>query len=164
MKKHIVLSAIAIGLLGSVSVQAADDLSSMFSEGKASGQIREFSISRGVEYTDSSKDYTRNANAIGGYVKFETADYKGLSLGTALYTTNGFGLDSPRDDYTKVDPTLLGKSNESYSLLGEAFVQYKYENTSFKGGRQKLNTPMAGADDARMIPNCLLYTSPSPRD
>jgi len=153
MKKYIALSAITVGLLGSVSLQAADDLSSMFSEGKTSGQIREFSISRGVEYTDSTKDYTRNANAVGGYLKFETADYKGLSLGTALYTTNGFGLDSPRDDNKKVDPTLLGKNNESYSLLGEAFVQYKYENTTFKGGRQKLNTPMAGADDARMLPN-----------
>jgi len=153
MKKKIVLSGLVLGLLSSVNLNAADDLSLMFSEGKASGQIRKFSISRGVEYSDSSNDYTRNANAIGGYLKFETASYKGLSLGAALYTTNGFELDSPRDDNKKVDPTLLGQGNESFSLLGEAFIQYKYENTTFKGGRQKLNTPMAGADDARMIPN-----------
>lgn len=153
MKKHIALSAIVLGLIGTTSVNAAENLSGMFSEGKASGQIREFTISRSVEYTDSSKDYTRNANAIGGYLKFETADYKGLSLGTALYTTNGFWLDDDRTDLTKVDPTLFGPNNSSYALLGEAFVQYKYENTAFKGGRQKLNTPMAGADDARMIPN-----------
>jgi len=153
MKKHIVFSAIAIGLLGSVSVQSAEDLGSMFSEGKVSGQIREFSISRSVEYSVAGKDYTRDANAIGGYLKFDTADYKGLSLGTAFYTTNGFALDDPRTDNKVVDPTLLGKNNESYSMLGEAYLQFKYDNTSFKGGRQKLNTPMAGADDARMIPN-----------
>ena len=154
MKKNIVISTIAVGLLSSINVQAADDLSSMFSEGKVSGQIREFSISRSVDDTRSSKsDYTRKANAIGGHLKFETADYKGLSFGTAFYTTHGFGLDSPKDDYTEVDPTLLGKDNGGYSLLGEAYLQFKYKNTIFKGGRQKLNTPMAGADDARMIPN-----------
>ena len=154
MKNKILLSAITLGLLSSTGVYAAEDLRSMFSEGKVSGQIREFSISRSVDDTRVDKDdYTRNANAIGGYLKFETADYKGLSLGTALYTTNGFGLDSPRDDYSEVDPTLLGKDNESFSMLGEAYLQFKYDNTTFKAGRQKLNTPMAGADDARMIPN-----------
>jgi hypothetical protein len=154
MKKYIALSAIAVGLLSSANVQAADDLSSMFKDGKASGQIREFSISRSVEYSDSTKtDYTRNANAIGGHLKYETADFKGLSFGAAFYTTNGFANDSDRTDYTEVDPTLLGVNNEGYSILGEAYLQYKYKNTAFKGGRQKLNTPMAGADDARMIPN-----------
>jgi len=154
MKKHLVLSALAFGLIGSSVLSGAQDLSTMFSEGKVSGQIREFSISRSVEYSNpSSTDYTRDANAIGGYLKFDTAYYKGLSLGTALYTTNGFMLGNPRTDNTVVDPTLLGKDNESYSMLGEAYLQFKHENTSFKGGRQKLNTPLAGADDARMIPN-----------
>ncbi|MCW9026035.1 MAG: OprD family outer membrane porin, partial [Thiovulaceae bacterium] len=152
--KRIVLSAITLGLLSSVNVQAAEDLSTMFSEGKTSGQIREFSISRSVEDTRSAKkDYTRSANAIGGHLKFETADYAGLSLGTAFYTTNGLFNDSDKTDYTKVDPTLLGPNNEAYSILGEAYVQYKTGNTVFKAGRQKLATPLAGTDDARMLPN-----------
>jgi len=147
-----VLSGLVLGLLSSAN--AAEDLKSMFSEGKVSGQIREFSISRSVDVSDPAKsDYTRDANAIGGHLKFETADYKGLSFGTALYTTNGFLNDTPKDDYTKVDPTLLGKDNDSYSILGEAYLQYKYANTTFKGGRQKLDTPLAGSDDARMLPN-----------
>jgi hypothetical protein len=151
--KKIVTSTVA-ALAVTTSLNAAEDLSSMFSEGKVSGQIREFSISRSVDYSNASKeDYTRKANAIGGHLKFETADFAGLSLGTALYTTNGFLLDSPKDDYTKVDPTLLGVDNEGYSILGEAYLQYKNANTTFKGGRQKLATPLAGADDARMIPN-----------
>lgn len=153
MKKHLVLSAMACGLIASGNLNAAEDLSSMFSEGKVSGQIREFSISRSVDYSNvTKKDYTRKANAIGGHLKFETADFKGLSFGTAFYTTNGFALGD-RNDNTDVDPTLLGKNNESYSILGEAYLQYKYENTTFKGGRQKLDTPLAGSDDARMLPN-----------
>ena len=155
MKKHIALSAIVVGLLGSLNVQAADDLASMFSEGKTSGQIREFSISRSVEDTRAvaGNDYTRDANAIGGHLKFETAAYNGLSFATALYTTNGFLNDDPKNDYKKNDPTLLGENNEAFSVLGEAYLAYNYQNTTFKGGRQKLNTPLAGADDVRMLPN-----------
>jgi hypothetical protein len=152
MRKYIKFSAIALGLIGSVNTQAADDISGMFSEGKVSGQIREFSISRSVD-SSAGTDYTRTANAIGGYIKYETASLNGLSLGTAFYTTNGFLNDSQKTNSTVVDPTLFGDNSESYSILGEAYLQYKYGNTTFKIGRQKLDTPMAGSDDARMIPN-----------
>ncbi len=145
MEKYLI-SAIAVAAIGS-TCNAADDLSAMFSQGKASGEIREFTIGRDVKYSDSSKDYFRSANAIGGHLKFETDDWNGLSFGTALYTTNAFLM------HEKEDPTLLGPDNESYSILGEAYVQYKRGNTIFKGGRQKLDTPLAGSDDARMLPN-----------
>jgi len=148
--KKITLSVLALSLI--TTVNAAEDLSSMFTKGKVSGQIREFSISRSYKKS-AADDYTRTANAIGGHLKFETADYKGLSFGTAFYTTNGFLNDTPKTDYTKVDPTLLGKDNNSYAMLGEAYLQFKYSNTTFKGGRQKLDTPLAGSDDARMLPN-----------
>lgn len=154
MKKRIAMSVLAVGLLSSVNVYGAEDLSSMFSEGKVSGQIREFSISRAMDYSNpASKDYTRTANAIGGYLKYETADFSGLSFGTAFYTTNGFGLGGNKATNVEVDPSLLGKDNDGYSILGEAYLQYKYGNTTFKGGRQKLDTPLAGSDDARMLPN-----------
>ena len=150
MKKSILLSLVACVTM--LQAESSDD--NIFANGKVSGQIRKYSISRSVSDTRSSKeDYTRKANAIGGHLKFETADYKGFGMGTAFYTTNGFALDSEKTDSKRVDPTLLGSDNESYSILGEAYVTYKYGNTSFKGGRQKLNTPLAGADDARMIPN-----------
>lgn len=154
MKKYIALSAVAMSFVAAASLNGADDVSSMFSEGKVSGQLREFSISRTMDYSNSAlNDYTRSANAIGGYLKYETAALKGLSLGTAFYTTNGFLNDSTKTDYTQVDQTLLGKNNENYSMLGEAFIQYKMANTTFKAGRQKLDTPMLGSDDARMLPN-----------
>jgi imipenem/basic amino acid-specific outer membrane pore len=154
MKKYISTSVLAVGLLNSVNVYGADDISSMFSEGKVSGQIREFSISRSLDYTNpATKDYTRTAHAVGGKLKYETADLMGVSLGTAFYTTNGFGLGGNKATNTEVDPTLLGKDNDGYSILGEAYLQYKYGNTTFKGGRQKLDTPLAGSDDARMLPN-----------
>lgn len=146
MKKNIAISVITIGLLSSVNVNAAEDLSSMFSEGKTSGQIRTFSIDR--EYNGSAGNTThRNGTALGGKLKFETAAYEGLSFGTALYTTNEVGASPEKD------PTLFGVNSEGYSILGEAYLQYKRGNTTFKGGRQKLDTPLAGSDDARMLPN-----------
>ena len=146
MKKIIALSALTIGLLSSAN--AADDLSSMFSKGKVSGQIRMFYIDR--EYEGSAGTTThRNATAIGGHLKFVTDNYKGLKLGTAFYTTNGLDLNQ----HTTEDPSLLGAGNESYSVLGEGFVEYKLSNTTLKGGRIKYNSPMIGTDDARMLTN-----------
>jgi len=150
MKKIVTSTVAALAVM--TSVHAAEDLSSMFSEAKASGQIRYFGIDREYQGT-AGKDTHRNANAIGGHLKFETADFHGLNGGVAFYTTNGMFLKSPYDDYSQNDMTLLGPNNENYSMIGELFLQYKRGNTTFKGGRQKLNTPMAGADDARMVPN-----------
>lgn len=153
MKNIIKLSITTACILSSLSLQASEDLSSAFSEGKFSGQIREYSIYRDVLFTDSSNDFTRKANAIGGHLKFETASYHNLKLGTAIYSTNGFHLDSQKTNATVVDPTLLGKYNASYSFIGEGYLEYKYNDTIFKAGRQKLNTPFVDADDAKMVPN-----------
>ncbi len=160
MKKQIAISVIAVGLLSSMNVQAADDLSSMFSEGKASGQIREFSIARYTKYNDSANvDNDSISHALGGHLKFETSDFKGLSLGTAFYTTNRIGglSTNSADGSEGPNNTVLDQNANGYSILGEAFLQYKMGKTTFKGGRQKMNTPLIGADDARMIPN--LFTS-----
>lgn len=148
---------VSLSLLASafvVNAMAADSLEGMLSEGKVSGQFREFSISREVDDTRpvSDNDYTRKANTVGGYIKYETGAWHGLSLGAAAYATIGVHLGN-REDVNDVDPTLLSKNNENDVYLGEAYLQYKNGNTTFKGGRQRLDTPMAGSDDARMLPN-----------
>ena len=154
MKKHIILSALTIGLLSSAN--AADSLESMFSEGKVSGEIRAFYINRD-NAAQPSGAVQRNdiGTAIGGHLKYETGAYNGLSLGTAFYTTNRILRDL--EESTGVNSTLFSNDGSSYSILGEAYVQYNAKDlgtkTTFKAGRQKLNTPLAGADDARMVPN-----------
>ena len=148
MNKKIALSVFATALLGAANVQAADDLSTMFSEGKTSGQIRMFHINR----DDNTKKDRQIATAIGGHLKFETAAYEGLNFGAAFYTTNRIfsGLEK---DVMGPNASLLANDGSSYSILGEAYVQYAISNTVLKGGRQKLDTPLAGSDDARMLPN-----------
>lgn len=134
-------------LLAVTSLSAADNLATMLKEGKTSGQIRFFHVDRDYEGTILTH---RNASAFGGHLKFETADYKGLSFGTAFYTSNRV-LQSTELNVT--DPSLWGPGAVSQTILGEAYLNYKSGMTNFKAGRQKLATPLAGGDDVRMIPN-----------
>ncbi|MBX0310268.1 MAG: OprD family porin, partial [Sulfurihydrogenibium sp.] len=47
----------------------------------------------------------------------------------------------------------FGKDRKSVTYIGQLYLDYKYQNTAVKIGRQEINTPMAGMDDARMLPN-----------
>ena len=153
MRGTVSLSLLASALI--VNAFGADDVAGMFSEGKVSGQFREFSISRAIDDTRNAvdNDYTRKANTIGGYIKYETGTWNGLSIGAAAYGTIGVSLAEDRAANREVDATLLGPNKDNDVYVGEAYLQYKNGNTTFKGGRQKLDTPMAGADDARMLPS-----------
>jgi len=132
------------------SVKSVDDLSTMFSEGKTSGQIRMFYVDRNIY---AATPIHRNSTAIGGHLKYETAAYKGLSLATAFYTTQEIATFN----YSVVDPSLLGTNLNSYSIIGEAYVNYDMSAFGTKSvaklGYQRYDTPMIGSDDARMIPN-----------
>ncbi len=144
MRGTVSLSLLASALV--VNTMAADDLAGMFKEGKASGQIRAFYINR-----DFNPGVDRDGLALGGYLKYETGSYSGLSAGAAFYTTNK--LDKESGVAGENDTTLFGPNGDNETYLGEAYLQYKNGNTTFKAGRQKLDTPMAGSDDARMLPN-----------
>ena len=147
--KKIALSVVMLGLM--TSVNAADDLASMFSEGKTSGQIRMFYVDR--EYEGSlGVDTHRATTAIGGHVKFETAKLHGISAAASFYTTQDTGIHP----YDVQDPSLLGTGLESYSILGEAYLGYSFADLGFKTdaklGYQRYDVPMMGSDDARMLP------------
>ena len=148
MYKQFLSLAVVIAL--SNTSYGADTLEEAFSNGKLSGQVRIFYIDR--DY-DGGKTLHRSALAAGGHLKYETASYYGFSLGTAFYTTNSFGIGADSLPGDSLDPTLFGENKEGYTILGEAYLKYTYKNTMFKAGRQRLDTPMAGSDDVRMLPN-----------
>ncbi len=162
MKKNIVLSAVVVALLGSVSAQADDAVSTMFKDGKASGQIREFTIVRDTKYSGSaaSDGLNQMSNAIGGHLKYETAAYEGLTLGAAFYTTNAFlsrdnyaSTDARYDKQKLINTTVLGSDGDGYSILGEAYIKYVNGKTAVTIGRQKIDSPLMAGDDYRMIRN-----------
>lgn len=156
MKKFTI--GLSLALLSTLSVQAADSLQEAFSNAKTSGQIRAFYIDR--TYSGAIVN-NRNSLAIGGSLGIETEAYKGLSIGMKYYTTNGIRIhdgSAAFEGSTSYDPSLYGDGFSSYSMLGEAYLKYCLDctgltNTTITIGRQKLNTPLAAADDARMLPN-----------
>jgi hypothetical protein len=158
MTNKIILTTAIASILKTVTVHAADTLDAMFLDGKISGQIRTFWVDREYQGT-AGNDTHRDGVALGGHLKYETAEYHGLSIGAAGYTSNAIIINSPRDDYmragnaTRNDMSLLGPNNDNYVFLGEMYGQYKLANTTLKAGRQKLETPLTGTDDARMVPN-----------
>ena len=147
--KQISLSLLTITVLSS-SAMASDSLADAFKEGTTSGQIRSFYIDR--TYTGAIEN-NRNSLAVGGNLGFETAEMNGVRLGAKFYTSNGINLHDGGRSSANYDPSLFGDAFASYSMVGEAYINYKQNNTNVKIGRQKLNTPLAGADDARMLPN-----------
>ncbi len=128
--KKVTLSMAAVSILATTSSFAADDLASAFKEGKASGQIRAFYITRDYDSrneTATNKD--RYGFAIGGKLGYETAALYGVSAGATFYTTNGLGLKN--SDNLKVNESIYGTGTNRpvTTYLGEAYLQGTFGKT-----------------------------------
>ncbi|HRF57135.1 MAG TPA: OprD family outer membrane porin [Campylobacterales bacterium] len=149
--KKVILSFVVASTVATIGSFAASDVAEAFKEGKVSGQVRAFYINRGLEFDKTTSDYSRDGLAIGGKIGFETAPLFGVSAGAVFYTTNK--LDDEHVTAAKNDKTLFDGNDDSYSTLGQAYIQGKFGATTIKVGRQQLDTPLASSDDGRMIPN-----------
>ncbi len=162
MKKTVLLSVIA-----STMIMAGGDIASVDPVvveevekdwGDIFGQSRTFYIDR--TYTSGPASRTvgnRNSLATGGYIGYKSPDYNGLTFAVAAYGTYGFNIhdidaDAPGGGLS-YDPSLYGDAFDNYAFIGQAYINYAFGNTNIKIGRQRLDTPLAGADDARMLPN-----------
>lgn len=158
MKKTVLLSVIASTMImagGDIKpvepvVETTPAVTAEESEGKVSGQFRAFYIDRTFS---GIYENNRNSAAVGGWIGYDSAEWNGLSFGTKFYAVNGLKIHDEAESTSSYDPSLYGDNFENYGFIGEAYLNYKRGNTNLKVGRQKLNTPLAGADDARMLPN-----------
>lgn len=121
--------------------------------GTVFGQARAFYIDRTYKNGISNN---RNSLAVGGYIGYTTPSFEGLKFTVAAYGTYGFDIHNQDADVIgkdSYDPSLYGRNFDNYAFIGQAYLDYTYANTNVKIGRQKLDTPMAGSDDTRMLPN-----------
>jgi hypothetical protein len=126
---------------------AAGTLADFLTQGSLGGQLRGYYFRR-----DYATAATVNASAfaLGGLFNYRTPTFLGgFSLGASYFTANALDTHSP--DPARIDTTLSGTGN-SINALGEAFLQYTRHRLLLRVGDQLLNTPWAGASDARMIP------------
>ncbi|WP_457749718.1 hypothetical protein [Sulfurimonas sp.] len=145
-RTHSVNKAIqTIGKIKEKKLSIVEQLHNVVKDGKVVGQLR-------MLYSDLNNNNRPNtyATAIGGMLKYETAQYKGLSTAVALVTTND--IRSLSGEGEALNEELSGLKR-SYTQLSEAYVNYKYKYLSLRAGRQKIDTPLADSDDIRMIAN-----------
>ncbi len=161
--KKVSMSMIAIASLLCAEGAAPASFTDALTMGKVTGESRTFYIQRTI--TTATDEWTRDALTTGGHVGYDSAAFNGLSFGVRFYGVYGFNINDAEatsgelayaDMIKQYDPSLYGYKNgrlDNYLFLGEAYLNYTFGNTNIKLGRQKLDTPMAGSDDARMLPN-----------
>jgi len=107
------------------------------------GYVRAAYENHNITHNKTYKD-----GAIGGKLHIETAPFYNISLGASFYSSNAFG----NSDNRGLVP-FRGEVANGYALLGEAYIKAVFKNTTFKIGRQELDTPFAQRDDIGMVPN-----------
>ncbi|MEN4053673.1 MULTISPECIES: hypothetical protein [Sulfurimonas] len=122
-----------------------EKLHSVVKDGKVIGQFR--TLYSGFENKNSVNNY---ATAVGGMLKYETAQYHGVSAAAAMVTTNDIRALSGENQ--KYNEELSGTSR-SYTQLSEAYLNYSYKTLELRAGRQIIDTPLADSDDIRMVGN-----------
>ncbi|MDD5401478.1 MAG: hypothetical protein PHQ93_09855 [Sulfurimonas sp.] len=120
----------------------------MFEEGKVSGNIRSMYAGYNIKKENENDIY---ATALGGYLKYETAELNGFSAATAFATSHDLGFATGDKGVKQNDE--LSSSAGKYTVLSEAYLNYKYDDFNFRAGRQVIDTPLANSDDIRMIQN-----------
>jgi len=140
MKNILLLSALAGSAL------YAEDLSQMFTNGKASGEIRVAHIDQ-----DNETGAHTYGTSLGGILKYETAEIERIQLGVAAYISQKIGFLSGNGE--KINTDFFDAEGNSFVYLGEAYVKYGAGDLSVTVGRQLLDTPLDDRDDIRMLPN-----------
>ena len=102
--------------------------------------------------TDTSNEKKQQYSALGGYLGYETAPFFNTSIGATLYTSQPFG-NNPDD---RMGLGGLYESNgeqESYTVFGEAYIKFQYEDHLIKAGRQEMpDYRFVSLSDVRMTP------------
>ena len=147
--------------MAGASLQAADTLAKWFDEGTFSGNVKYYYIETKKE--DPGVDTSAHANAIGGKLHYETGELMGLKSGVTFMTTNGFALSNSvdtsilaRDNGVRIENSSGGAvAQDSFAVLGEAYLQYRYEEATVTYGRKVVNTPLIHAKEVRMLPSAV---------
>lgn len=122
----------------------ADTLSEAFSKAKVDGEFRVVHYSRDA---DNSIIFAKaNGTALGGNLGISTKSINNIKTNLRFYTTNKIdGSDAELSNTNLVDGT------DSYSVVGEANIEYDDGTNMLRIGRQTLYTPLVASDDARVI-------------
>lgn len=125
----------------------ADNFNEMFTYSSLDGDLRTI-----YGRYNFKEDGVKNiySTAIGGHLKYELAPLNGFNGAIAFSTSHDIRGISANND--KQNPEYSSSDNH-YTTLSEAYVNYKYDGLNLRAGRQKIDTPLADSDDIRIIYN-----------
>jgi len=138
--KRSLIAAFLIVSTGS-QILASDSVVEAFTNGKVKGELKSYYFD---EAYDSATSSDNNVWANGIKLGYKTDSYKGISLGA---TFQGADVTSIDDDANKQKKAM----NAGGAVFSEAYVNYKYKNTQFKGGRQFISLPLIKGSGSRLI-------------
>lgn len=121
-----------------------------FADGKVEGQIRLLYINQDNHAVGTPTTY---GTSIGGQLKYETAKFNNISVAVSAFVSqkiNGLSGDHSKNE---LNLDIFGENGNSFAYVGEAYIDYAYDQFDLRIGRQKLDTPMNDRDDIRMLPN-----------
>jgi len=126
-------------------IDVVSGLQHMFSDGKVTGQIRSM-----MSAYDNKTYQSVLTTAVGGSLKYELAEYKGLSAGVTFHSSNDITVLSAKGTKRNTD---LSSTQKEYEVRSETYLNYSYDAFNVRIGRQILDTPLADSDDIAMVPN-----------
>ena len=141
MKRFAKISLIASLAISSTSMFAADSISDAFANGKFKGELKSYYFAQSF---DGAGKNDSSIWANGGMFNYVTDSYKGIVLGGTFQTSHVTSIDDK-------DGKTAGSMDAQGSVLSEAYLQYTFDNTTFKGGRQFVKTPLLAGSGSRLI-------------
>jgi len=139
--KTSLVAAVALASLQS-SVFAADTIADAFKDGKVKGALKSYYFSKSYDSKHDIEDASIWVNGV--QLGYKTADFKGLALGmTAQFAS----VTSEDDDNNRYGGTM----HNSGTVTSEAYLQYTFNKTTAKIGRQFFWTPIVGGSGSRFI-------------
>lgn len=162
MKRSLMLSAIAstIVIAGGTIVPKVLDVETVkitkdtgsFSEALQNGT---FSVDAKLMYFnrdwDNDKKNDPSALTIGGIMKYESKPYMGMKVGFAYYTSHRVADIFDKEE-SLGSSMLDAKDGGSIDILGEAYLDFAYANSSLRVGRQKMSVPNVTQRNIRLLP------------
>ncbi len=148
-KKISALSSLLILLFAGNSF-AANSFDDAFKQASTSGQLRIGYISVAP---DVAGNPTTTGAAFGGEIKMETAKWNRLQFAIAPYFVEKMDALSGDATTNKLNTDFLDANSQAFVYLGEAYINYAFNNGSVRIGRQKLDNPFINTDDIRMFSN-----------
>lgn len=135
------LSLSLVAALAVFNTANASSLSEAFSNGKVSGELKSQFYQK-----ESNDSKTVNIWTNGLNLSYTTADYNGLIAGVTFQ-----GASVGAEDLDENPNAYDADQNVSGSVLSQAYIEYKIDNTKVKVGRQYLATPLIASSGSRIF-------------